>query len=92
MRYVKWRHMQKLVGRRVATSLSPCGVLQTSGFIVYDVYEAVVCFLSDEVDECMDEFREVWENVSKIVVIARVRLPFHPHVLGDVLLWECVQP
>ena len=29
---------------------------------MYDVYEAVVCFLSDEVDECMDEFREVWEN------------------------------
>jgi hypothetical protein len=38
---------------------------------VYDAHEAVVCFLSDEVDGCMDEFKEEWESVSKIVVIAR---------------------
>ena len=40
------------------------------GRIVYDAHEAVMCFLLDEVDRCMDGFREVWENVSKIVVIA----------------------
>ena len=38
---------------------------------MYDAHEAVVCFLSDEVDGCMDEFKEEWESVSKIVVIAR---------------------
>jgi mediator of RNA polymerase II transcription subunit 14 len=69
---VKLRHVQQLVGRRVATASSSRGVLRPSRRIVYDAHEAVVCFLSDEVDGCMDEFREEWESVSKIVVIARV--------------------
>jgi mediator of RNA polymerase II transcription subunit 14 len=68
---VKLRHVQQLVGRRVATASSSRGVLRPSRRIVYDAHEAVVCFLSDEVDGCMDEFKEEWESVSKIVVIAR---------------------
>ncbi|KAI0248188.1 mediator complex subunit MED14-domain-containing protein [Lactifluus subvellereus] len=68
---VKLRHVQQLVGRRVTTASSSRGVLRPSRRIVYDAHEAVVCFLSDEVDGCMDEFREEWESVSKIVVIAR---------------------
>jgi mediator of RNA polymerase II transcription subunit 14 len=68
---VKLRHVQQLVGRRIATSSSSRGVLRPSRRIVYDAHEALVCFLSDEVDGCMDEFKEEWESVSKIVVIAR---------------------
>jgi mediator of RNA polymerase II transcription subunit 14 len=73
--YVKLRHVQQLVGRRIATASSSRGVLRPSRRIVYDAHEAVVCFLSDEVDGCMNEFREEWESVSKIVVIARVGTP-----------------
>jgi mediator of RNA polymerase II transcription subunit 14 len=70
---VKLRHVQQLVGRRIATTSesSSQGVLRPSRRIVYDAHEALVCFLSDEVDGCMDEFKEEWESVSKIVVIAR---------------------
>jgi len=46
------------------------GVLRPSRRIMYDAHEALVCFLSDEVEGCMDEFKEGWESVSKIVVIA----------------------
>jgi len=70
---VKLRHVQQLVGRRIATTTktSSQGVLRPSKRIVYDAHEALVCFLSDEVDRCMEEFKEEWESVSKIVVIAR---------------------
>ncbi|KAI0292502.1 mediator complex subunit MED14-domain-containing protein [Multifurca ochricompacta] len=68
---VKLRHVQELVGRRVTTASASRGVLRPSKHIVYDAHEAVVCFLSDEVDGCMDEFKDGWESVSKIVVIAR---------------------
>ncbi|KAF8256603.1 mediator complex subunit MED14-domain-containing protein [Lactarius quietus] len=68
---VKLRHVQQLVGRRIATASTSRGVLRPSKRIVYDAHEAVVCFLSDEVDGCMTEFKEEWESVSKIVVIAR---------------------
>jgi len=68
---VKLRHVQQLVGRRIATASTSRGVRRPSRRIVYDAHEAVVCFLSDEVDGCMDEFKEEWESVSKIVVIAR---------------------
>ncbi|KAH9170124.1 MED14-domain-containing protein [Lactarius sanguifluus] len=61
----------QLVGRRIATASTSRGVLRPSRRIVYDAHEAVVCFLSDEVDGCMDEFKEEWKSVSKIVVIAR---------------------
>ncbi|KAI9510089.1 mediator complex subunit MED14-domain-containing protein [Russula earlei] len=64
---VKLRHVQQLVGRRIATASSSQGVLRPSRRIVYDAHEALVCFLSNEVDGCMDEFKEEWESVSKIV-------------------------
>jgi mediator of RNA polymerase II transcription subunit 14 len=67
---VEWWHTQQLVGQRAATALSPRGVLQLSGRIVYDAHKRVVCFLLDDVDGCMDGFREVWESVSKIMDIA----------------------
>jgi len=65
--------VQQLVGRRIATTSesSSQGVLRPSRPIVYDTHEALVFFLLDEVDVCMDEFKKVWESVSKIVVIAR---------------------
>ena len=57
--------LQQLVGRRIAMTLSPRGVLQSSERIVYDAHEAVVRFFSVEVNGCMDEPRKVWESVSK---------------------------
>ena len=74
---VKLRHVQQLVGRRIATASSQ-GVLRPSRRIVYDAHEALVCFLSDEVEGCMDEFKEEWESVSKIVVIAREGMSAFP--------------
>lgn len=74
---VKLRHVQQLVGRRIATASSQ-GVLRPSRRIVYDAHEALVCFLSDEVERCMDEFKEEWESVSKIVVIAREGMSASP--------------
>ena len=59
---------------------------------MYDAHEAVVCFLSDEVDGCMDEFKEEWESVSKIVVIAREGTSFllgSPCTRMVVLTWVC---
>jgi len=74
---VKLRHVQQLVGRRTATASSQ-GVLRPSRRIVYDAHEALVCFPSDEVEGCMGEFKEEWESVSKIVVIAREGMPASP--------------
>ena len=59
------------------------GVLQPSRCIVYDVHKALVCFLSDEVEGCMDEFKEEWESVSKIVVIAREGTSAPPYISCD---------
>lgn len=75
---VKLRHVQQLVGRRIATASTSQGVLRPSRRIVYDAHEALVCFLSDEVDGCMEEFKEEWKSVSKIVVIAREGVPASP--------------
>lgn len=76
---VKLRHVQQLVGRRIATASSQ-GVLRPSRRIVYDAQEALVCFLSDEVEGCVDEFKEEWESVSKIVVIAREGMSASPSI------------
>lgn len=38
---------------------------------MYDATEAVVSFLSEDVEKCVDEFLEEWGKVSKMVVIAR---------------------
>jgi mediator of RNA polymerase II transcription subunit 14 len=70
---IKLRHVQQLVRRHIASASSSLsqGVLRPSRRIVYDTHEALVCFLSDEVDGCMGEFKEEWESVCKIVVIVR---------------------
>ena len=74
---VKLWHAQQLVGRRIVTASSR-GVWRPSRRIVYDAHEALVCFHSDEVEGCMDEFKEEWESVSKIVVIAREGMSASP--------------
>ena len=46
-------------------------IIRPSKRIIYDTTEAVVSFLSEDVDTCVDEFLEEWARVSKMVVIAR---------------------
>lgn len=46
-------------------------MIRPSKRIIYDTREAVVTFLSEDVDKCVDEFLEEWARVSKMVVIAR---------------------
>lgn len=46
-------------------------VIRPSKRIIYDTTEAVVSFLSENVNTCVDEFLEEWARVSKMVVIAR---------------------
>lgn len=65
---VKLKYVQQPVGRRAGLGK---GVIRPSKRIVYDATEAVVCFLADEVEGCVNEFLEEWAKVSKIVVIAR---------------------
>lgn len=59
-------------------------VIRPSKRIIYDTTEAVVSFLSENVNTCVDEFLEEWARVSKMVVIARegnclFSLYFHPY-------------
>lgn len=54
------------MGKRAGTS-----IIRPSKRIIYDTTEAVVSFLSENVDTCVDEFLEEWARVSKMVVIAR---------------------
>jgi len=54
------------MGKRAGTS-----IIRPSKRIIYDTTEAVVSFLSENVDTCVDEFQEEWARVSKMVVIAR---------------------
>lgn len=67
---VKLKYVQQPVGRRAGTDPGK-GVIRPSKRIVYDANEAVVCFLSDQVEGCVDMFLKEWTSVSKIVVIAR---------------------
>ncbi|KXN90150.1 Mediator of RNA polymerase II transcription subunit 14 [Leucoagaricus sp. SymC.cos] len=46
-------------------------IIRPSKRIIYDTKEAVVSFLSENVDTCVNEFLEEWARVSKMVVIAR---------------------
>lgn len=46
-------------------------IIRPSKRIIYDTTEAIVCFLSENVNTCVDEFLEEWARVSKMVVIAR---------------------
>jgi mediator of RNA polymerase II transcription subunit 14 len=64
---VKLKHVQQPVGKRAGTS----SIIRPSKRIIYDTVEAVVSFISDNVDTCVDEFLEEWARVSKIVVLAR---------------------
>ena len=61
-------------------------VIRPSKRIIYDTREAIVSFLSDNVDKCVDEFLEEWARVSKMVVIAREGLSLLFRVLFRFLL------
>ncbi|KAI0633692.1 MED14-domain-containing protein [Trametes polyzona] len=64
---VKLKYVQQPIGKRASGS----SVIRPSKRIIYDTREAIVSFLSDDVDKCVDEFLEEWARVSKMVVIAR---------------------
>ncbi|KAH8119598.1 MED14-domain-containing protein [Phellopilus nigrolimitatus] len=64
---VKLKYVQQPVGKRAGTNT----VIRPSKRIIYDAREAIVSFLSENVDTCVDEFLEEWAKVSKMVVIAR---------------------
>jgi len=68
---VKLKYVQQPVGKRAAAGVSSKNIIRPSKRIIYDAAEAVVSFLSEEVDTCVDEFLEEWARVSKMVVIAR---------------------
>jgi mediator of RNA polymerase II transcription subunit 14 len=63
---VKLKYVQQPMGKRAGAS-----IIRPSERIIYDTTEAVVSFLSENVDTCVDEFLEEWARVSKMVVIAR---------------------
>ena len=65
---VKLKYVQQPVGKRAGGSGT---IIRPSKRIIYDTNEAVVSFLSEDVDKCVDEFLEEWARVSKMVVIAR---------------------
>ncbi|KAF9220121.1 MED14-domain-containing protein [Gyrodon lividus] len=68
---VKLKYVQQPVGKRAAAGRSNSDTIRPSKRIIYDATEAVVSFLSEQVDTCVDEFLEEWARVSKMVVIAR---------------------
>ena len=73
---VKLKYVQQPIGKRASGST----VIRPSKRIIYDTREAIVSFLSDNVDKCVDEFLEEWARVSKMVVIARegmLQAPFY---------------
>ncbi|KAJ6558514.1 mediator complex subunit MED14-domain-containing protein [Mycena vulgaris] len=64
---VKLKYVQQPMGKTAGTS----SVIRPSKRIIYDTTEAVVSFVSENVNTCVDEFLEEWARVSKMVVIAR---------------------
>ncbi|KAF8813688.1 MED14-domain-containing protein [Phlegmacium glaucopus] len=64
---VKLKYVQQPMGKTASGS----AVIRPSKRIIYDSTEAVVSFLSENVNTCVDEFLEEWARVSKMVVIAR---------------------
>jgi len=64
---VKLKYVQQPVGKKASGRT----IIRPSKSIIYDTKEAIVYFLSDNVDKCVDEFLEEWAKVSKMVVIAR---------------------
>ncbi|KAJ7287402.1 mediator complex subunit MED14-domain-containing protein [Mycena rebaudengoi] len=63
---VKLKYVQQPMGKTAGST-----VIRPSKRIIYDTTEAVVSFLSENVNTCVDEFLEEWARVSKMVVIAR---------------------
>jgi mediator of RNA polymerase II transcription subunit 14 len=74
---VKLKYVQQPMGKRAGTSK----VIRPSKSIIYDTTEAVVSFLSEDVNTCVDEFLEEWARVSKVVVIAREGVSFAQYLL-----------
>ncbi|TFK44507.1 mediator complex subunit MED14-domain-containing protein [Crucibulum laeve] len=64
---VKLKYVQQPMGKTASSS----AVIRPSKRIIYDTTEAIVSFLSENVDTCVGEFLEEWARVSKMVVIAR---------------------
>ncbi|KAJ7209599.1 mediator complex subunit MED14-domain-containing protein [Mycena pura] len=64
---VKLKYVQQPMGKNATTS----SVIRFSKRIIYDTTEAVVSFVSEDVNTCVGEFLEEWARVSKMVVIAR---------------------
>ncbi|KAG6821038.1 hypothetical protein H0H93_007928 [Arthromyces matolae] len=64
---VKLKYVQQPMGKTAGTT----AVIRPSKRIIYDTTQAVVSFLSENVNTCVDEFLEEWARVSKMVVIAR---------------------
>ncbi|GLB37299.1 putative MED14-domain-containing protein [Lyophyllum shimeji] len=64
---VKLKYVQQPMGKTASTG----AVIRPSKRIIYDTTQAVVSFLSENVNTCVDEFLEEWARVSKMVVIAR---------------------
>ncbi|KAF8629115.1 hypothetical protein AX17_005701 [Amanita inopinata Kibby_2008] len=64
---VKLKYVQQPLGKNASAN----AVIRPSKRIIYDTTEAVVSFLSENVNTCVDEFLEEWARVSKMVVIAR---------------------
>ncbi|KAF4567770.1 mediator complex subunit [Pleurotus pulmonarius] len=65
---VKLKYVQQPTGK---TTGALSAVIRPSKRIIYDTKDAVVSFLSEDVNTCVDEFLEEWARVSKMVVIAR---------------------
>ncbi|KAF9453911.1 MED14-domain-containing protein [Macrolepiota fuliginosa MF-IS2] len=65
---VKLKYVQQPMGK---TAGGGGTIIRPSKRIIYDTKEAVVSFLSENVDTCVGEFLEEWARVSKMVVIAR---------------------
>ena len=65
---VKLKYVQPPVGKTAGTGST---VIRPSKSVIYDTREAIVSFLSEDVNTCVDEFLDEWARVSTIVVIAR---------------------
>lgn len=65
---VKLKYVQQPMGK---TANGSSTIIRPSKRIIYDSTEAVVSFLSENVETCVAEFLEEWARVSKMVVIAR---------------------
>ena len=65
---------------------SGSAVIRPSKRIIYDSTEAIVSFLSENVNTGVDEFLEEWARVSKMVVIAREGVCFELNALGCILI------